>query len=96
MLNAELILVLQLLKLLLRFFFARLLILGLWLKSTSKIVSGTFSDEQNLNIVVLQIIGLDGRPGATAELLEDPVANVTSNVRWDSRIKAYSLGKSGF
>jgi hypothetical protein len=69
MLNAKLVLVLELLKLFLWCFLVMLLVLGRWLNTLVKV----FTNEQDLAVFMINILGLDLGPCQTTELLNDPI-----------------------
>jgi hypothetical protein len=69
MLDAELVLVLELLKLFLWCFLVVFLVLGRWLNTLVKV----FTNEQDLAVFVIDILGFDLGPRQTTELLNDPI-----------------------
>jgi hypothetical protein len=69
MLDAELVFVLKLLKLLLRCFLVVLLIFGGGLGPRFEFLA----NEQDLTVLVVDVLGLDLRPREATELFNDPV-----------------------
>lgn len=68
MLDAKLVLMLELLELLLWSLFIVLLVLRCWLDGRFKVLA----DEEDLAVLVVEVFGLYLAPGQSAELFDDP------------------------